>query len=104
MFPRFQLFASFAAVRRNKENNTHFQAGRQIATPTLSQGAFSAGFRHFGGFFAPLKAENRLISCCSTQNIKQNVPYAAKILPSTGARAVPIPKPSHFFALNFTNR
>ncbi|WP_207760537.1 hypothetical protein, partial [Schaalia odontolytica] len=30
MFPRPELLASFAAVRRNKENNTHFSRHRQI--------------------------------------------------------------------------
>ena len=104
MFPRFQLSASFAAVRRNKENNTHFRAGRQIATPTLSQGAFSAGFRHFDGSFTPQKAKNCLISCCSTQNIKQNVPYAAKILPSTGGASCTHTQTITFFAQNFTSR
>ena len=96
MFPRSQLFALFAAVRRNKENNTHFQADRQIMTPTRPSPSLSAEFRHFLHVRALQTAQNRPISCCSTQNIKQNVPYAAKILAPISPQPAPIPEPSHF--------
>jgi len=96
MFPRSQLFALFAAVRRNKENNTHFQADRQIMTPTRPSPSLSAEFRHFLHVRALQTAQNRPISCCSTQNIKQNVPYAAKILAPISPQPAPVPEPSHF--------
>ena len=42
MFPRPELLASFAAVRRNKENNTHFSRHRQIKQARVMSRDFSA--------------------------------------------------------------
>ena len=47
MFPRPELLASFAAVRRNKENNTHFFERRQVKQLSVAMQHFFAGLRQF---------------------------------------------------------
>jgi len=47
MFPRPELLASFAAVRRNKENNTHFFECRQVKQLCVAMQHFFAGLRQF---------------------------------------------------------
>ncbi|WP_454929198.1 hypothetical protein, partial [Actinomyces sp.] len=78
MFPRPELLASFAAVRRNKENNTQVRADRQIMTARVTPASFSADFQCLRRFSSLKMPKNQHFSCRRTQNIKQNVCQAAQ--------------------------
>ena len=80
MFPRPELLASFAAVRRNKENNTHFPEHRQIMQLHVASQSFFARLRHFFDFRAAQPAQNRRFSCPRPQSFSQNVPQQTQYL------------------------
>ena len=70
--------ASITAVRRNKENNTHVRADRQIITARSSPRSFSAEFQASQQILAHKIPKTQHFSCHTTQNNKQNVRQAAQ--------------------------
>ncbi|WP_291452983.1 hypothetical protein, partial [Actinomyces sp. ICM47] len=78
MFPRPKHLASITAVRRNKENNTHVRADRQIITARSPPRSFSAEFQASQQILAHKTPKTQHFSCHTTQNTKQNVRQAAQ--------------------------
>ena len=73
MFPRLELLASFAAVRRNKENNTHFFQHRQIKRNCIASQYFSAEYQRLKPSDRRTLPQNRPISCARPQRFSRNV-------------------------------
>ena len=73
MFPRPELFASFAAVRRNKENNTQFFRHRQIKRNCIASQYFSAEYQRLKPSDRHNLPQNHPISCARPQRFSRNV-------------------------------
>ena len=73
MFPRPELLASFAAVRRNKENNTQVARHRQIVRTEHPFIHFSAESSRNGRRTRAISAQNRAISCPRPHDLNESV-------------------------------
>jgi len=73
MFPRPELLASFAAVRRNKENNTHLSEHRQIKRSRCSDTSTFARYQRLLATHAAKPPQNRRFSCSRPQGFGRNV-------------------------------
>ena len=73
MFPRPELLASFAAVRRNKENNTHFFQHRQVKRNYLASQYVSPAFQRLQPSDWLTLPQNHPISCARPQRFGRNV-------------------------------
>ena len=73
MFPRPELLASFAAVRRNKENNTQIAWHRQIVRTEHPFIHFSAECSRITRRTRAISAQNRAISCPRPHDLNESV-------------------------------